>query len=706
MEMNDIQDQKLKYPKSIFFIISNEFCERFSFYGMKTILVLYLKDHLMYTKDTSTVIYHAFSMFVYFFPLFGAMLADSMFGKFRTIFYLSIVYAFGQVLLSVSATTLLGLTSKEFSLIGLLLIAIGSGGIKPCVAAFGGDQFVLPQQERYFATFFSLYYFSVNSGSLISTFFTPILRSNVQCFGEDTCVSLAFLVPAILMVMSIVIFVLGKRSYRMKDPEGNVVVKVAKCISCAIYEKAVSSKGDVREHWLDHADKKYDSSLISDIKAALQVLKLFIPLPIFWALFDQQGSRWTIQATKMDGEIGGYLIEPDQMQVANPLLILLFIPFFETCVYPLLSKLCFVNTPLRKLGVGGSIAALSFVVSGLVELQLEKTYPILPTIGTSQLQIFNTMNCNVNVTLGEAYEPSMQKNFVLEGLSMWKKEFKQVKGNMSLQYTVNYGDCGEAKQINGILKIYEKETDSWGIYEEGIHSYHDDIRKSKTGKPAIRALMYVERNKVTPNEDMIALNFKDKSKEFLINITTDNFTETTLQEVKPGTYDVYLKNRLLLKDLHLKLGGVYTILGTDISDDSGMLKSIVLTAPNSLHILWLLPQYIIITVAEVMFSVTGLEFAFTQAPSSMKSLLQASWLLTVAFGNLIVVIVTEISIFNSQAYEFFLFAFLMALDVLIFTIMSIFYKYVNIEKEASINEEISLERTRAANNYKQTDDEK
>lgn len=76
--------------------------------------------------------------------------------------------------------------------------------------------------------------------------------------------------------------------------------------------------------------------------------------------------------------------------------------------------------------------------------------------------------------------------------------------------------------------------------------------------------------------------------------------------------------------------------------------SVMITPYNSVHILWLVPQYVVITLAEVMFSVTGLEFSFTQAPASMKSVLQSVWLLTVAFGNLIVVLVVEGNILNAQ----------------------------------------------------------
>lgn len=89
------------------------------------------------------------------------------------------------------------------TLVGLLCIAVGSGGIKPCVAAFGGDQFQLPAQATQMASFFSVFYFSINAGSLISTFATPILRNDVKCFGDSDCYSLAFGVPAVLMITSI-----------------------------------------------------------------------------------------------------------------------------------------------------------------------------------------------------------------------------------------------------------------------------------------------------------------------------------------------------------------------------------------------------------------------------------------------------------------------------------------------------------------------
>lgn len=89
------------------------------------------------------------------------------------------------------------------TVIGLFLIAVGTGGIKPCVSAFGGDQFKLPEQSHQLEKFFSLFYFAINAGSLISTTLTPVLREDVHCFGDNDCYSLAFGVPGALMIASI-----------------------------------------------------------------------------------------------------------------------------------------------------------------------------------------------------------------------------------------------------------------------------------------------------------------------------------------------------------------------------------------------------------------------------------------------------------------------------------------------------------------------
>lgn len=167
------------------------------------ILVFYMKQKLDLDDDSATLLYHSFQMLVYFMCTIGAIISDTWLGKFKTIFFLSIVYSAGSLLISFGAIPGGPLSPHITLYAGLLMIAVGSGGIKPCVAAFGGDQFSLPEQAKQLALFFSLFYFSINAGSLISMSLTPILREDVHCFGDNDCYSLAFGVPAILMITAL-----------------------------------------------------------------------------------------------------------------------------------------------------------------------------------------------------------------------------------------------------------------------------------------------------------------------------------------------------------------------------------------------------------------------------------------------------------------------------------------------------------------------
>lgn len=224
------QVEPLNYPRAIPFIISNEFCERFNYYGMRAILVLYLNLKLEFLPNTSTLVFHSFMFVVYLFCLIGAIIADSFLGKFKTILYLSIVYATGSTVVAIGAAVYEQQLAIGLSFVGLALIAIGSGGIKPCVAVFGGEQFKLPEQEKSLKRYFSMFYFVVNLGSFISTIVTPILREDVKCFDRDDCYSAGFGLPAILMALSLVIFISGKKLYNIVPSQGNMIAKVFKCI--------------------------------------------------------------------------------------------------------------------------------------------------------------------------------------------------------------------------------------------------------------------------------------------------------------------------------------------------------------------------------------------------------------------------------------------------------------------------------------------
>ncbi|KAK2840110.1 hypothetical protein Q5P01_013850 [Channa striata] len=657
------------YPTSICFIVVNEFCERFSYYGMKAVLTLYFLTYLHWDKDLSTAVYHAFSGLCYFTPILGALIADSWLGKFKTIIYLSIVYVIGHVVKSVGAIPTVGNSDVHIalSMVGLILIAFGTGGIKPCVAAFGGDQFDeenLSERQK----FFSIFYMSINAGSLLSTVITPVLRGDVQCFGGD-CYALAFGVPAALMVVALVVFIAGSGLYKRNPPQGNILLEVCNCIGFAIKRRWKRSKYDPdRKHWLDWAEEKYSKRLIQEIKMVLRVLVLYIPLPMFWALFDQQGSRWTLQATRMNLAFGGaFIIKPDQMQMLNALLILLFVPIFDLIIYPLVG-LCRINiTPLRKMATGMIFAAVAFGAATLVELNVVKTVVDPAPAGNCLLQVFNLAEGDITVKIpgNELFpqpipylqDPPKYETLPLEGSS---KELK-------IQVTFK-GKASECNQMFEEEKAYSLILSSTAA---GIQCElaEDFIKKGEDGNPRLR---FLNTQPEAVNLTVGHVTFQVPARNISANKTVDRGeypdVSCSLQSEKCSTLDLGL----------LDFGASYTVVLTEESGKFVPHKMEDVKA-NNVHIAWQIPQYVLITAGEVMFSITGLEFSYSQAPANMKSVLQAGWLLTVAFGNVIVLIVAE-GAGLEQWKEFLLFAGLLLGVCIIFSIMAHFYTYVDPEQ--------------------------
>ncbi|XP_045396120.1 solute carrier family 15 member 2 isoform X2 [Lemur catta] len=653
------------YPLSIAFIVVNEFCERFSYYGMKAVLTLYFLYFLHWNEDTSTSIYHAFSSLCYFTPILGAAIADSWLGKFKTIIYLSLVYVLGHVIKSLGALPILGgpVVHTVLSLVGLSLIALGTGGIKPCVAAFGGDQFEEKHADER-TRYFSVFYLSINAGSLISTFVTPMLRGDVQCFGED-CYALAFGVPGLLMVIALVVFAMGSKMYKKPPPEGNIVAQVFKCVW--------NRSEDIpkRQHWLDWAAEKYPKQLIADVKALTRVLFLYIPLPMFWALLDQQGSRWTLQATKMNGNLGFFVLQPDQMQVLNPFLVLVFIPLFDLVIYRLISK-CGINfSSLRKMAVGMILACLAFAVAAAVEIKINGMAPPQPGPQEIFLQVLNLANDEVKVTvLGN------ENNSLL------------VESIRSFQKTPHYSKLHlktKSQDFHFHLKYYNLSVYAEHSVEEK-NWYSLIIRED--GK-SISSMMVKDVEGKTTN-GMTAVRFINTlHKDVNISVGTDislnvaeDYGVSAYRTVQRGEYPaVHCKTED--KDFSLNLGlldfgAAYLFVITNSTSQGLQAWKMEDIPANKMSIAWQLPQYALVTAGEVMFSVTGLEFSYSQAPSSMKSVLQAAWLLTVAVGNIIVLVVAQFSGLVQWA-EFILFSCLLLVVCLIFSIMG--YYYVPVKPE-------------------------
>jgi POT family proton-dependent oligopeptide transporter len=212
----DAVPKKSRFPMAVPFIIGNEAAERFSFYGMRSILTLFLVEQFFNpTKDPaqSTIasakaneLNHYFVMLAYALPFVGGLVADWFTGKYRLILYISIVYCIGHLLLSMFDTNLDGFT------FGIIVVAIGAGGIKSCVSANVGDQFDATNQDL-LSKVYGWFYFAINAGSMFSTMLIPWTKDH---YGAKW----AFGIPGILMGLATIIFFSGRKKYVRVPPQG------------------------------------------------------------------------------------------------------------------------------------------------------------------------------------------------------------------------------------------------------------------------------------------------------------------------------------------------------------------------------------------------------------------------------------------------------------------------------------------------------
>lgn len=350
-----------KMPSQIPFIIGNEACERFSFYGMKNILTAFLIEHLLLTaspdlevrKALATERYHLFIAGVYFFPLLGGYLADRWFGKYRTIFWLSLLYCAGHACLAIFEKNPNGFY------LGLGLIALGSGGIKPCVSAMVGDQFTA-RNKHLLKVVFSYFYFSINFGSFFATLLIP---KTLKYLGAGW----AFGIPGVLMFVATVLLWIGRDRYIHVPPSGPNPHSFFRVIWSAIVHGGANKGGA----FLGGAEKDHPAIAVEGARAVLRIVLLFSPIPVFWMLFDQKGSTWIVQAKAMNPEVGPITFEPSQIQFINPALVMILIPLTTSVIYPAFKRWGYELTPLRRMTAGLFLGVLAFVAVAAINVPIE-----------------------------------------------------------------------------------------------------------------------------------------------------------------------------------------------------------------------------------------------------------------------------------------------------------------------------------------------
>ena len=415
-----------RMPRQIPFIIGNEACERFSFYGMRNILVQFLVSSVILAyipeaqrEGAAKDVFHSFVIGVYFFPLLGGWLADRFFGKYNTVLWFSLIYCAGHACLALFEDNRNGFYT------GLFLIALGSGGIKPLVVSFCGDQFTTANKHLA-KIVFDAFYWVINFGSFFASLLMPLFLQN---YGP----AVAFGIPGVLMFIATLIFWLGRRQYvrvpptRGEDPDSffnvartalkaqvagqgrpgllvagfGVVLAVAMLIcwalhawfgvslpfwpedfhfvitACLALGSLIAFGGIGVSMQLERARGQHPDPAVDAVRTVLRILIVFALTTPFWSLFDQKASTWVIQGKAMVIPHEAWwwpsriVQTAGQMQALNPIMVMAIIPFNNLLLYPALRRWGFEPTALRRMGTGIAVAGVAWIIAALLQLRID-----------------------------------------------------------------------------------------------------------------------------------------------------------------------------------------------------------------------------------------------------------------------------------------------------------------------------------------------
>ncbi|KAG0329075.1 peptide transporter ptr2, partial [Podila humilis] len=376
-------------PLAAWLIIVTELCERFSFYGASMLFQRYMLEHLLLSKGSATAISRGFSFFSYATTIFGAIVADKWLGKFKTILLFAIIYTAGLILLTISSidslVDTLGLPGFLVSL--YCLISWGTGGIKSNVSTFAAEQ--VPAEDYAHPTrpnvtvnhavtverVFRYFYMAINIGGMLGQAITPAVSKKAW--------DLAFMIPAIVFVVGIIIFALGRPKYYDRPPKGNILGQTLRCLVYAFKNRKSRLAGT---HWIQAAHSENDGSLewdnkfVEDLERTYHACKVFMVYPVYWALYNNMNDNFVNMAINMQRPS---FLQPEQLSFVNSAVIVIFIPIFDLFLFPVLRKAGFKLGPINRIVIGFVIVTCCFVYVTVLQHFLYEAGPYYDFTGTN-----------------------------------------------------------------------------------------------------------------------------------------------------------------------------------------------------------------------------------------------------------------------------------------------------------------------------------
>lgn len=621
-------DQTLTgFPKGVRYIIGNEGCERFSFYGMKAILYVYvvglylglrgLSEEAAQAEATTTV--HLFLAGVYATPLIGAIVADRLLGKYRTILYLSVVYCFGHLALAVfeDPAWQISLLGKVYIdplhglYLGLGLIAVGAGGIKPCVSANVGDQFGKGNWHL-LQKVYNAFYFIINFGSAFATLLIPIIRGRMHVvdgvYTYDGSVTWAFGVPGILMGIANLCFWWGRREF--------VHVPAKPSGKLGLLDVLAGSALFMVIGWPIFFGEMTEGYVLDIIVSAACFGVFVVVFAARQRIAVDDGflaQTWFAVRARLGMEKDGSILDKSPVGAGGA----------PEAGAPDLRNHWFYGAAARRFGSAATEGPVAVWRIISVFLMVSVFWALFDQHSSTWVQQAKAMNLTLNYGLGGWMGIGIAVGLLVGVAAALSFDGKAKKG---IAFALGMG-LGVGIGITA-------------------HAFGPSYAIQESQVPALNPFMVM----------------------VLIPLTTF------------GLYPLIEKLGFKMHPLRrMTMGmGVAALAYVSVAL---IQRAIDAGGPNEVHVGWQLISYFLMTLSEVMVSITGLEFAYSQAPKSMKSVIMGFWLFNVTLGNLLVAFLAPLQSKLGQAEFFWVFAGLMIAAAVIFSLRARVYRYRDFQQE-------------------------
>ncbi|KAJ1296011.1 hypothetical protein BS78_01G266300 [Paspalum vaginatum] len=400
--------------RACFLILGVEFCECLAFFSISQNLVTYLTTVLHESKVTAARNVSAWVGSCFLTPLLGAFVADTYWGRYKTIAVFFPLYILAMAVLIASASLPIfsdddhggsgSSVHRSVVYIGIYLAAIGSGGVKPCTSAFGADQFDTndPDETVKKGSFFNWYYFMISTSSLLSGTLVVWLQDNVGW-------AVSYVIPTLLMLVCFPLFLAGSKMYRFRKMGASPLKSVLQVIVAAVSKWQMELPDDSSRlfelpsaaHRIKHTNefKFFDKAAINivtsdnnqvsttqptsssswrlctvtqaeELKMLLRMLPVWASFLAFYAVSSLMVPTLVEQGMFMDNRVGSFAIPPASMSVVSSLSLLTWVPIYEAVLVPLARRLTGNHkgiSPTLRLGIGQALCTLAMVYAAMLE---------------------------------------------------------------------------------------------------------------------------------------------------------------------------------------------------------------------------------------------------------------------------------------------------------------------------------------------------